>query len=300
MMSLIRRSCVLAPGESQTLESPPGRGFTLGVVPTLLSIGEFAQLTHLSIRTLRRYHDTGLLAPARVDDATGYRYYQAEQIPAAQVIHRLRELDLPLAEVRRVLASADPAERADLIAGHLQRLEDQLERTRAAVASLQRLLQPQPTGLRVELRQVTAATVPAVQATVDLDQVLGWYAGAMAELDAAVPTPAGPPGGLYDNELFTTGRGHALVYLPVAEPPHPTGRVHPVALPAVELAVTTHPGDHDTIDVTYGELGRWVVEHALAVAGPVRERYLRGPRDTDDAASWRTEIGWPVFRITPT
>jgi effector-binding domain-containing protein len=76
--------------------------------------------------------------------------------------------------------------------------------------------------------------------------------------------------------------------------------VRPAALPAVELAVATHPGDHDAIDVTYGELGRWVVEHALAVAGPVRERYLRGPRDTEDAASWRTEIGWPVFRITST
>jgi DNA-binding transcriptional MerR regulator len=268
-------------------------------VPTLLSIGEFAQLTHLSIRTLRRYHDTGLLAPAKVDDGTGYRYYQADQIPTAQVIYRLRELDVPLSEVRQVLASPDPAERAGLIAGHLQRLQDQLERTGAAVASLQRLLQPQPAALRVEVRQVPPAMVAAVEATVDLGEVLGWYAGAMAELDAAVPAPAGAPGGLYDNELFTVGRGHVLVYLPVTEPPHPSGRVHPVALPAVELAVTTHAGDHDTIDVSYGELGRWVADHALAVAGPVRERYLCGPRDTGDPASWRTQIGWPVFRIAP-
>jgi DNA-binding transcriptional MerR regulator len=279
------------------VESPPGRGFRLGIVPTLLSIGEFAQLTHLSIRTLRRYHDTGLLAPARVDDATGYRYYEAEQIPTAQVIHRLRELDLPLVEVQRVLASPDPVERADLIAGHLQRLEEHLERTRVAVASLQRLLRPEPAALRVELRQMPADTVAAVQASVGLDDVLGWYAGAMAELDTAVPAPAGPPGGLYDNELFTAGWGHVLVYLPVGEPPPATGRVHPATVPAAELAVATHAGDHDTIDVTYGELGRWVVDHALAVAGPVRERYLRGPRDTADAASWRTEIGWPVFRI---
>jgi DNA-binding transcriptional MerR regulator len=212
-------------------------------MPTLLSIGEFAQLTHLSIRTLRRYHDTGLLTPAQVDQATGYRYYEAEQIPTAQVIHRLRELDLPLVEVQRVLSSTDPAERADLIAGHLQRLEDQLERTRAAVASLRRLLRPEPAALRVELRQMPADTVAAVEATVDLDEVLGWYAGVMAELDTAVPAPAGPPGGLYGNELFTAGRGHALVYLPVAEPPPPSGRVHPATLPAAELAVATHAGE---------------------------------------------------------
>jgi DNA-binding transcriptional MerR regulator len=269
-------------------------------VPTQLSIGEFAQLTHLSIRTLRRYHDTGLLAPARVDDATGYRYYEPEQIPTAQVIHRLRELDLPLADVQRVLSSSSPHQRADLIAGHLRRLEDQLERTRATVASLQRLLQPQPSALQIEVRQVPTATVAAVQATVDQNDVLAWYAGAMAELNTAVPTPAGPPGGLYDNQLFTTGRGHVLVYLPVTDPPPATGRVHPATLPAAELAITIHPGDHDTIDVTYGELGRWVVDHALAVAGPVHERYLRGPRDTDDTTSWQTEIGWPVFHLTPT
>jgi effector-binding domain-containing protein len=65
----------------------------------------------------------------------------------------------------------------------------------------------------------------------------------------------------------------------------------------VEVAVTTHPGEHDTIDVTYGQLGSWVVEHALAVAGPVRESYPVGPRDTSDPARWRTEIGWPVFRV---
>jgi hypothetical protein len=55
--------------------------------------------------------------------------------------------------------------------------------------------------------------------------------------------------------------------------------------------------DHDTIDVTYGRLGSWVVDHTLAVAGPVREVYLVGPRDTLDPGQWRTEIGWPVFQV---
>ena len=32
-------------------------------------------------------------------------------------------------------------------------------------------------------------------------------------------------------------------------------------------------------------------------AGPVREHYLVGPRDTDEPSAWRTEIGWPVFRL---
>jgi DNA-binding transcriptional MerR regulator len=263
-----------------------------------LTIGEFSQLTHLSVRTLRRYHDGGLLEPTRVDPATGYRYYTSEQIPAAQVIHRLRELDMPLAEVKQVLATGDPDARADLLAGHLARMEDELDRTRAAVRALRRLLQPEPAPLAVELRAVPARQVAAIQDTVDLDDVLAWYAGAMAELDAALAgaVDTGPPGGVYTNELFTDERGHALVYRQVRDVPT-IGRVEPVVLPAVELAVTTHVGDHDDIAVTYGALGAHVTGHHFAVAGPVRETYLVGPRDDAPPESWRTEIGWPVFRV---
>ena len=262
----------------------------------VLAIGEFSRLTHLSVRTLRRYHDAGLLQPATVDEATGYRYYSVDQIPTAQVIHRLRELDVPLADVQRIVRTPDAGLRATLVADHLQRLESELDRTRAAVASLRRLLQPEPPPLDVELRAVPATTVAAIEADVAHDGVLAWYSGAMAELDAVVDEPTGIPGGLYDNALFEIGRGHVLVYRPTADPPR-TGRVRPVTLPAVELAVTSHVGEHDDIDVTYGELGRWVVSNALAVAGPVRETYLVGPRDTADPAAWRTEIGWPVFRV---
>ncbi|CAL9326169.1 hypothetical protein SUDANB135_07001 (plasmid) [Streptomyces sp. SudanB135_2055] len=51
----------------------------------VLTIGEFSRLTHLSIRTLRRYHEAGLLEPAHVDPSSGYRYYDPAQIPGAQV-----------------------------------------------------------------------------------------------------------------------------------------------------------------------------------------------------------------------
>lgn len=261
-----------------------------------MTVGEFSRLTHLSVRTLRRYDEQGVLKPARVDERTGYRYYAVAQIADAQVVHRLRELDVPLADVRRILASSEPDDRAALVAEHLRRLEDRLDRTRAAVASLRRLLRPEPAGLAVELRAVPATAVAAVAADVDLPDVLDWYAGAMAELDAVVAADAGTPGGLYDNALFETGRGRLVVHRPTSAAPR-VGRVHPLTLPAAEVALATHHGAHDDIDVTYGRLGAWVVEHALAVAGPVRETYLVGPRDTPDPAAWRTEIGWPVFRI---
>jgi DNA-binding transcriptional MerR regulator len=266
-----------------------------------LSIGDFSRITHLSVKTLRRYHEAALLQPAEVDPRTGYRYYALAQVPAAQVIRRFRELGMPVREVRELLATADPQARSALIAGHLDRLEDQLGQTRAAVASLRRLLQPASPPVQVEIRAAEAVTAAAIGATVDHSEVAAWYGAAIAELDQALRTaqltPGAPCGGLYDNELFTDDRGNAVVYVPVASPPA-AGRVRPFTVPAAELAITVHHGPHDDIDVSYGQLGTYVAEHALAVAGPVRETYLTGPRDTSDSAAWRTEIGWPVFRTT--
>jgi len=265
-----------------------------------LTISEFATLTHLSVRTLRRYHEAGLLEPATVDPSTGYRYYTAEQIPPAQVIHRLRELDVPLAEVEAILATADPGRRADLVAGHLKRLEDELDRVRGAVVSLRSLLSPDSAGLPVELRSEPARLVVAIAEVVAHTDAVSWYAAAMTELDGAFPASerTGPAGGLYANELFTAGEGWMTVFRPVREP-RATGRIRITELAPADLAITVHDGPHDDIDVTYGRLGAWVAEHALAVDGPVHETYLVAPRDNPEPGSWRTEIGWPVFRLSP-
>lgn len=169
--------------------------------------------------------------------------------------------------------------------------------TRAAVTSLRQLLRPGADELEVELRSVPAREVAAA-AEVDLDTVTDWYAAAMSRLDAAVPPGhrSGPPGGRYDNELFTEGTGTVCVFR-LFHDLRPARGVEVLELPAVELAVTVHHGPHDDIGVRYGRLGEWVVDHALAVDGPVHETYVAGPRDTDDPELWRTEIGWPIFRL---
>jgi hypothetical protein len=164
--------------------------------------------------------------------------------------------------------------------------------------SLRQLLRPDVEEIRVDLRSVPARTVAAIRGRVASEQVVAWYAGAMAELDGAfaVSERTGPPGGRYAAELFAEGVGELLVYHPVRDP-RPGGRIEVVELAAVELAVTEHRGPHDDIDVTYGRLGTYVTDHALAIDGPVHETYLVGPRDDPDPDAWRTEIGWPIFRV---
>ena len=88
---------------------------------TAMTVGDFSRVTHLSVKTLRHYHQVGLLEPAQVDPDNGYRYYQPAQIPAAQVIRRLRDLGMPVAEVKAVLYADDLDSRNTVIAAHLDR-----------------------------------------------------------------------------------------------------------------------------------------------------------------------------------
>ncbi len=91
-----------------------------------LSIGDFSRITHLSVKTLRRYHEAGLLEPAEIDPSSGYRYYTSAQVPTAQVIRRFRDLGMPVREVGEIVRTEDPEARSALIARHLERLEGQL------------------------------------------------------------------------------------------------------------------------------------------------------------------------------
>jgi len=68
-----------------------------------MQIGRFARLTGLTVKALRHYDDLGLLKPAHVDPDTGYRTYEAEQVERAETIRRLRQLEVPLEDIARLL-----------------------------------------------------------------------------------------------------------------------------------------------------------------------------------------------------
>jgi DNA-binding transcriptional MerR regulator len=268
-------------------------------MPAALTIGDFSRATHLSVKTLRHYHSFGLLTPAGVDAGTGYRRYTTGQIPTAQVIRRFRDLDMPLDQIRAVLAAPDLRTRNDLISAHLASLEQDLARTQSAVASLRGLLAGPPAAAPVSHRRAGPVTAAAVTAVIAMGDLLPWYLGALGELHAtldALGMPAsGPAGGIYAGELFTDERGQATVFIPTATEIAPLGRVGPAVVPAAELAVIVHPGSLAGIDTAYGALAAYVASHALRVDGPIREHYLIGRQDTADENAWRTEICWPIF-----
>ena len=142
----------------------------------VLLIGAFGRLVGLTPSALRFYDDCGLLEPASVDPATGYRSYRLDQRERAVLLRDLRELGLPLPAVRAVLDGA-PQDAVSIIEGHVQQLEARLAPARRTAASLLSVLTGEATQWCVQLagpelasaiRQVApaAAVVPDVPALV--------------------------------------------------------------------------------------------------------------------------------------
>jgi DNA-binding transcriptional MerR regulator len=100
-----------------------------------MSIGEFARRSRLSPKALRLYDGLGLLSPARVDEFSGYRYYESAQLEAARLIATLRHVGVPLTIVRELLA-LDPAEMAEQLTAFWRKAETRHAGQRELVTAL--------------------------------------------------------------------------------------------------------------------------------------------------------------------
>lgn len=104
----------------------------------LLSIGEIARASGLSISALRFYDRQRVLPPAEVDPATGYRWYAQFQLADAMLMARLRRIGLPLPEISTILSRADPDLTRAVLQDHIGNLESGLTTARREVNLLSR------------------------------------------------------------------------------------------------------------------------------------------------------------------
>ncbi|MGO9872713.1 MAG: MerR family transcriptional regulator [Acidimicrobiia bacterium] len=90
----------------------------------LVSIGEFARRSRLSPKALRLYEELGRLPPARVDPDSGYRFYAPGQLDQARLVASLRQIGVPLVQIR-VILGLDPGDAAAYIRAYWTAAEDE-------------------------------------------------------------------------------------------------------------------------------------------------------------------------------
>ncbi|MGV9371779.1 DNA polymerase III subunit beta family protein [Micromonospora tulbaghiae] len=153
----------------------------------LRSIGELARASGLTVSALRFYDRSGVLAPARVDPVTGYRWYTEEQVDPARLVAGLRRVGMPLAGIAEALRHRHrPAEVHRLLDAHLRRLEDGLADARRELSRIRSLIDPEETIVTTRLvlsRTDLAAAVDAVRFAVGADPDLPVLSGVLVEVE---------------------------------------------------------------------------------------------------------------------
>ncbi|NUW38568.1 MerR family transcriptional regulator [Nonomuraea rhodomycinica] len=261
----------------------------------LLPIGAFARLGRLSVKQVRHYGELGLLAPAWVDEATGYRYYRASQARAALSIGLLRSMDVPLAVIAQVLDGS-----AEALESVREGLEAELARRRRALASLERVMaRGLPSAeVRVVVEPARLAVVVREWASGEADVARATSAG-MARLLEFVGATGSSGGGSSGGGAEQVAPGAAVRLVGLFPLDMQEGmdvaaallveRAPSGALPAggrVEVlaggafACATHVGPYDQIGLTAHAVLAWCAERRHAVRGPVREVYVSDPSVT--------------------
>lgn len=144
-----------------------------------LQIGDFAELVGLSIPQLRRYDHLRLLEPAERSAESGYRYYGRGQTGAARVIALLRSIDMPIAEVRRMVSGTDETERRRILRDHRARLEARLDEVRRLVDAVDALTREESMGTPTDsLITSWLHVMPRLQVT-DMDRSVTYYQEAL-------------------------------------------------------------------------------------------------------------------------
>ena len=270
----------------------------------LLSIGRFARTTGLTIRTLRRYDAIGLLVPAHVDDDTGYRWYTLEQARDGEAIRRLRELDVPLEEVRDLL-HAPPETLREGLEAHCARLEGRAVELRHTLEELSRLIdgkeqlvpEKEMVTFEIGIQDVDEVRALVVREHVHQDEMSEVVPRDIAEVHAYVQELGlgfhGPPLCVcpFPNE---DGTLDTQIGWPVPEDVPGRGGIEPTTLPATRALVMKHVGPYTALGKSYRLMSEVMEENGLTPADAPREVYVTDPEEVTDPNEYETMIVWPI------
>lgn len=249
---------------------------------TLYSIGEFSQITGLSAKTLRFYHEKGILVPSSVDDATGYRFYDPSKIEKARVIMQLRALEFSLEDIATVLSQC--GDEADILS-HLEKqksfLQDRMADDREIVRSLQEIIERERaarTLLDTSRFTVTEKTVePNVIAGIRMKGKYCQCGTAFARLGKAVGRHiSGKPFCLYYDGEYREDDADFEPCFPLRKQVAAAG-ISVRTLPGARCLSLIHRGAYDQLGRSYARILEEARRRSCQMILPSREVYLKGP-----------------------
>jgi DNA-binding transcriptional MerR regulator len=248
----------------------------------VFSIGEFSRISGLSVKTLRFYHERGLLMPSCVDDESGYRYYDHASVEKARVIASLREMEFSLGEIKEMLDRCDDqADVLDALERQKGVLEGKIRRYRIAARSLDHLIATEREAKTV----MESSTLEVQEKTLEPMLIAGFRMKAkysdcgqgFAKVCKAFGRQAcGPVLNLYYDGEYRDDDADMEPCVPIRQGKEVEG-ISVRELPGGRCVALLHQGPYEQMGRSYEKILAYIKAKGYDVLLPTREVYLKGP-----------------------
>lgn len=246
----------------------------------MFSIGEFSKLTHLTVKTLRFYHEEGLLIPGFVDPDTGYRYYDQRHLEMARAITYLRSLEFPLKDIKELLQHPGDDDLLNTLGRRQAAIKERIKQLRKAALSIDQFIyeERQARAMATTANNVQEkALEPLLVAGIRMKGKYSDCGSAFGKIGRSFGRfICGKPLLLhYDTEYREDGADFEAC-MPVRQKKDVAG-LSVRELPGGRCVSLVHQGPYDQMGRSYARIFECINDHKYRVILPTREVYLKGP-----------------------
>lgn len=268
---------------------------------SMFGIGEFSRITGLTVKTLRFYHEQGVLMPSRIDHQTGYRYYGENKIETARIIALLRKLEFPLNDVVEILRDHD--DEADILAfleRHRQAIEEKMQHFGGILTSLDQVISKEQeartvmesTNFEIEEKNVDTVLIAGFRMRgkySDCGQGFGKIGKAFGRHICGKPMLL-----IYDAE-YKEDDADFEPCMPIRKGSEKSD-ISVRELAGCRCVTLLHKGPYDELHRSYERLIKHVKDQGYATKAPCREVYVKGPGMIfkGNPRNYLTEIQMPL------
>lgn len=262
----------------------------------MFKIGEFSKLSMLTVKALRFYEKEGLLIPARVDEWSGYRFYEASQLETAATIKALRQLDFSVEEIKAHLSGV-PLQ--DALRAKKEELIRRQAELGARISIINYLMEESEMKYQAVVKEIDECIVYSEERVLERYSDVSMLAlGSATECRRLNPDIecTKPDYGFceyLDGEHMETNMrvrySQAVTKIGVGNE-----RIQFRVLPATKAICIYHKGAYDRLGEAYAYIYRYAAENGYQVAGFHRECYIDGIWNKENVEDWLTEIQLPV------
>ncbi|MDR2909528.1 MAG: MerR family transcriptional regulator [Oscillospiraceae bacterium] len=263
-------------------------------------IGMFSKLGKVTVKTLHHYNEVGLLTPAHVDDETGYRYYTTAQLFRLNEIIALRQMGFSIPEITAIV---DGHNAAGIFLGRKAELECEAITVADRLFRLNNYINERKEGALMEyqavIKEIPSYTVYSYRTTIpgysSLNEIMPSLGKKVTGLNPGIKCvePDYCFNVYLDGEYRDTDISVEICQAVVSPGKDGEGIVFK-EIPAITAVAVLHRGPYEKIGSAYAYAVKWAEQNGYRITDNIRESYIDGVWNKENAEDWLTEIQVPV------